>query len=194
MEGIKDLRSIQIINKKLLAAACCALLCCFSCREMKNYSKDARSINSNGLKESDFGKKYYHFYDRSSLLNADTSLFLNEVFVNRRTNTSLKREEIAGICFFMNNEGKLVFIKSGYYAGLDELMSYMSNKEKWSGYAILENGLVKTEYLYNYNYKLTHQIIEYKYGQSVLTRIRMYREGGEGSVLEDKLVYELLKK
>lgn len=164
-----------------------------SCIEMMRYNKDVKKAIKNEKSFSEIDKKYYKFYDKSYVDDTISFSFLNKVFLNERINSLTNKQEFACITFFLNSEKRLVFKKSKYFETMADVISYLDNKSTWSGYAVKEGNLIKTEYLYNYNWSLTHQITLYTYSDTTLTRIEMFRYGYVGDSNRDKIEYTLMK-
>jgi hypothetical protein len=161
---------------------------------MTHYNQDAGKAYTGEMDYNEHGEKYYHYYKRSGILNSDTAYILNKVFAHTRFNSTKKTSEVAGIHFYLNDKKQLVYKKSIYYSvhyifGKGMIL----DKSKWTGYAILEEGMVKTENLYNYNWNLAHQLIDYSFTDSTLVMKKMYRLDSPSNSLSDTLVFRRIK-
>ncbi len=174
----------RILRFFLFATISILFSTCIESRELRAYGRDLKKCHAGLLSESELGKKYYNLYEpcMNKQHISDTSNLLDTIYYNRRYNQFTKSEEVAGIIFFLLNKKQLVFKLSDYMANKDYVDTFLQNKSRWTGYAVINNNMIKTEILYNYSWELTHQYSIYRLSDGKIERVTQYRNDNEGRI------------
>jgi len=165
-----------------------------SCIEYRHYTRDVHRMLDDRITEDSFDKKWYKLYaeksDDSKLIHS----ILNKTFTRNRINFISNAIEYGGISFKFVDSSKFVFIKPGYQATHESLVSYIKNSKRFSGYALAKNGYLYTEHIIvGELWEVKHVIDKYKFENNTLMRVETYAFGQQYNSRKDTITYQMVK-